>query len=90
MCAGLTGILDQYSYEGGWVEAPLYVKILIPAMLITFFGFWFLMLADFFKTKGTRFPILVGFSLLFFSWFAIFIYFWVVVNRRNSGEVCEI
>lgn len=84
--AGVTGILDSYSYEGGWVSAPLHIKILIPTILTTFFGFWFLMLADFFNSKEIKHPVIVGFSLFFFSWVAILIYFWVVVNPRYAKK----
>ncbi|NQZ30869.1 MAG: hypothetical protein HRU06_06320 [Oceanospirillaceae bacterium] len=84
LLGAFTGVLDQYSYEGGWNEAPLYAKIGIPTVLITFFGFWILMLADFFKHKDTKWPILVGFSLFFLHWLAIFVYFWMVVYRRKN------
>lgn len=81
--ASYTGVLDRFSYVGGWVQAPLYVKILIPIILITIIGFLLLMLADFFKSKDVKHPKFVGFSLIFFSSFAAFIYFWIVVNRRQ-------
>ena len=84
LIGAFTGILDQYSYEGGWNEAPLYAKIGIPTVLITFLGFWVLMLADFFKNKDVKRPVLVGFSLFFLHWIAIFIYFWSVVYRRKN------
>jgi len=84
LIAGYSGVLDQYSYEGGWNEAPIYAKVGTPTILITFFGFWVLMLADFFKNKDVKRPVLVGFSLFFLNWIAIFVYFWSVVYRRKN------
>ena len=86
LISGLTGILDNYSYQGGWGEAPTYVKIILPVVLVSMFGFFVLMLADFFSHRDVSNPILVGFSLLLFNWIAILIYFWFVVNRRNMSK----
>jgi len=84
LITGLTGILEQYSYEGGWHQAPLVAKIGIPTVFITFVSFWVLMIEDFIEHKDTKYRVFVGLSLFFFHCFAIFIYFWTVVYRRKS------
>lgn len=86
LIAALTGILDQYSYEGGWSKAPLFAKVAIPTVFITFVGFWVLILEDFFESDDTKHRVLVGFSLFFLHWIAILIYFWTVVYRRKNTE----
>jgi len=80
----LTGTLEQYSYDGGWSQAPMFAKITIPIVFITFIGFWVLMLEDFFENHDTKHRFLVGLSLFFLHWIAILIYFWAVVYRRKG------
>ena len=85
--SALTGGLEQLLYQGGWSQAPLFAKITIPTVAITFFGFWVLMLEDFFENDDIKYRILVGFSLFLLHSLAILIYFWLVVYRRkNTGE----
>lgn len=50
-------------------------KILAILGLIGFFGFWLLMLADFFNNQQLEHKTIWGFSLIFFSWLAALIYF---------------
>jgi hypothetical protein len=86
LISALTGILEQYLYTGPWMQAPLVAKIAIPTVLITFVGFWILMLEDFLENEDTKHRILVGLSLFFLHWIAILIYFWAVIYRRKSKQ----
>lgn len=81
---GWSGMLDSFSYQGPFGRAPLHVKITLPIFLLSFFGFFALMLGDFFSHKNVKRPVLVGFSLLFFNWIAILLYFWLVVYKRKK------
>jgi len=63
-------------------EYPLCIQIVVITVIISMFGFFLLMLADFSSNKDIKYRVIVGGSLLFFNWIAILIYFWVVVNRR--------
>ena len=81
--AAVTGVLEPYAYSGSWESAPIYIKLGIPTIMLFMFGFFVLMLADFFSHRDVKRPILVGFSLLFFSWLAILLYFWTVVKARK-------
>ena len=83
LVAGISGLFEQLAIAAG-TEEPTYVKILGPSVAIAMFGFWFLMLGDFFSNKGTKHPVLVGFSLIFLNWFAILVYFWFVVRPRET------
>lgn len=78
-----TGALEAYTYSGSWEAAPMHIKVGLPTIMFTMFGFFALMLADFFSYRDVKRPILVGFSLLFFSWLAILLYFWLVVKPRR-------
>ncbi len=80
----LFGPIEGISYSGTWQEAPVLTKVLVPITLVTFLGFWFLMLGDFFKERDVSHPIAVGFCLIFLSWLAAFFYFWLVVVRRET------
>jgi len=82
-----TGLLEQFIPQVGWNESPIQGKLFVVIALTTVFGFWFLMLGDFFSNKDVKRPVLVGFSLFFFSWLAILIYFWSVVSKRERNEV---
>ena len=86
LISGQFGLLDTYTYSGSWSEAPLYIKVVIPIVLISMFGFFALMLADFFSEKDVKYPVLVGFTLLLLNWLAILVYFWVVVYRREKSN----
>ena len=81
---GWLGLLEFFSYKGSWELAPLSVKIALPIFLISVFGFFATMLADFFSHKDVKRPVLTGFALLFFNWIAILVYFWLVVHRREK------
>lgn len=80
----LTGVIEHYSYQGGWNNAPLIAKIGIPTVYITFIGFWVLMLEDLIENSTIKHRMLIAFSMFFFHCIAILFYFWLVVFRRKK------
>ena len=70
--------------SGSIEGAPLYTQIATIIVVISMFGFFILMLADFLSNKDVKHRLIVGFSLIFFNLIAILIYFWLVVNRRSK------
>ena len=82
----IAGVFPTYSPQGPDDVAPVHIKVMVSSLLVIFFGFFGLMLADFFSNKDVKKPELVGFSLLFFNWFAILVYFWTVVHKRKFNK----
>ena len=80
----ITGAFVQYDYSQGWNNAPLFAKLGIPIVFFTFIGFWLLMLEDFLVNSSAKHKIIIGLSLFFLHWIAIFIYFWLVVYPRKK------
>lgn len=50
-------------------------KVILIAGVSGAFGFWFLMLADFFNNKAINNKVLWGFALIFLSWASSIVYF---------------
>ena len=65
------------------IQPPIINSVVAMISGILMLGFWFMMLADFFNNRDVERPVIVGFALLFLSWFAILIYYWTVVHQRS-------
>lgn len=56
-------------------QLAVYDQLLFIGGVAGAFGFWFMMLIDFFRNTELRHKAIWGFSLFFFSWVASVIYF---------------
>lgn len=72
-------VVDRFIFVGGLIGGIL---------------FWFLMLSDFFRNVTLRYKIVWGFSLIFLSWLAAIVYYFVcylpkkhkVVDQHSNAE----
>lgn len=74
---------DLYLDYISWAQATTYQRIAIPVIFVTFVSFWLMILEDFFEHYQGGKKWLVGISLVLLHWFAILVYFWLVVWRRK-------
>lgn len=67
-----------------YVELQFYDQILSVIGVFSAFGFWFLMLSDFFTNNDIKRKTLWGLFLIFFSWLGATIYFVKYFLPRNK------
>jgi hypothetical protein len=82
--AGFMGGLESWAGLG-WSSLPLAGKAAVLWILLSAFGLWFWMLADFFAGRKLKHRVLIGFLLVFASWLAAAVYF-VTVYARSPRE----
>jgi len=70
-------ILFSGSESLAFEQATLIDKTIVVGGVIGAFGFWFVMLADFFANRYLKRRILWGFCLIIFSWLSALIYFFL-------------
>lgn len=83
---GYTEIFGDIEYSGSWANAPYITKFVVSIALPVFFVTWLVMLADFFKRKDIKHPVLTGIFLLLLNWLSTLLYFWFVVWKREKSN----
>lgn len=66
-----------------WENMSALDRTIGVSMLFSVFFLWGWMLVDFFKRRPKRYAVLWGFSLIFFSYPAAIVYFFVEYLRRS-------
>jgi len=78
--AGYAGTFDSWSGQP-WADLPLLAKLISVWVLVSAFGLWFWMLADFFRGRSLKHRVVIGFCLVFLSCLAAVLYFVLVYAR---------
>jgi hypothetical protein len=69
------------------VADSLVLFALAISAIVSAFGFWFMVLAHFFRNEHLEHKVAWGFSLIFLNWIASLIYFVVhMVGKRSVRE----
>jgi hypothetical protein len=81
--AGYAGMFDPWAGRA-WTDLPLVSKLVGLWILVSAFGLWFWMLADFFRGRRLKHRVAVGFCLVLLSWLAAVFYFLLVYARASK------
>jgi len=73
--AAYAGLFNAWAEADARGELPAIGYVTVAWIVLSFFGLWLWMLADFFRGREMKHRVLTGFCLLFLSWLAAVVYF---------------